>query len=216
MDWISANVQKSHYRRRKGWAWTAATDVKITGGTARGIVLRAPAQKTVRPATDRTREAVFSRLGAGIAGACFLDLFAGTGAYGLEALSRGALGGEFVETDRRAIAFLKRNLAAVSKSLGGLEAGGECRVSTVDVLKWRSLPGVKFDLVFADPPYSWLRTHGIEVFEIAAAAMDRDAGGLLIFEMPGEHEIIAEGWELERRLGKRGRGEPSVAFFRVH
>jgi len=72
----------------------------------------------VRPATDALRQALFSSIGARVEGARFLDLFAGSGAYGLEALSRGAMGGLFVERDRRAVTCLEKNLAAVCKSLG--------------------------------------------------------------------------------------------------
>src|SRR5471030_2715621 len=92
--------------------------MRISGGAARGITLVAPKGDAVRPATDGLRQAVFSSLGARVAGARFLDLFAGSGAYGLEALSRGATGGVFVESNHRAVGCLRKNLSAVCKSLG--------------------------------------------------------------------------------------------------
>ena len=76
--------------------------MRITGGKARGIPLASPKGDATRPATDQLREAVFSSLGARIEGAQVADLFAGTGAYGLEAMSRGAIGGIFVEAFERA------------------------------------------------------------------------------------------------------------------
>src|ERR1019366_4147641 len=86
--------------------------MRISGGQARGIPLIVPKGDAVRPATDGMRQAAFSSLGGYVTGARFLDLFAGSGAYGLEALSRGAAGGVFVEKNARAAACLRRNLAA--------------------------------------------------------------------------------------------------------
>src|SRR3954465_11512303 len=97
--------------------------MRITGGIARGIPLVVPKGDAVRPATDAMRQAVFSSLGARTVGARFLDLFAGSGADGLEALSRGAAGGVFVEQNAKAVACLRQNIAAVCKSLRRDEAG---------------------------------------------------------------------------------------------
>src|SRR5580658_3909094 len=82
--------------------------VRISGGLARGIELAVPRGGAVRPATDGMRQAVFSSLGSRVEGARFVDLFAGSGAYGLEALSRGASGGTFVERSARASSCLRR------------------------------------------------------------------------------------------------------------
>src|ERR1035438_5299822 len=97
-------------RRRKA-------PVRISGGGARGIELAVPKGDAVRPPTDGMRQAVFSSIAARIAGARFVDLFAGSGAYGLEAFSRGASGGTFVESSSRASACLRRNIAAVCRSM---------------------------------------------------------------------------------------------------
>ncbi len=90
--------------------------MRITGGRARGIPLHAPRGRETRPATDQLREAVFSSLGPRVEGARVADLFAGTGSYGLEALSRGATSGCFVENNRQALVCLRANLAAVLRS----------------------------------------------------------------------------------------------------
>src|SRR5947199_1862085 len=92
--------------------------MRISGGIARGIPLSVPKGDRVRPATDGMRQAVFSSLGERVVGARFLDLFAGSGAYGLEAMSRGASGGSFVEQNAKAAACIRQNIAAVGKSLG--------------------------------------------------------------------------------------------------
>jgi len=97
--------------------------MRITGGQARGIPLVLPKGDAVRPATDAMRQAVFSSLAARVAGARFLDLFAGSGAYGLEALSRGAADGVFVEKNARTADFIRQNIAAVCKSQVAVPAG---------------------------------------------------------------------------------------------
>ena len=108
--------------------------MRITGGQARGIPLTLPKGDRVRPATDALRQAVFSSLAARVPGARFLDLFAGSGAYGLEALSRGASGGVFVEKDARTAGFIRDNITAVCKSLGrtpdGLQEWGQRAVKS--------------------------------------------------------------------------------------
>src|ERR1035437_4617888 len=126
--------------------------MRISGGGARGGTLTAPKGDAVRPATDGLRQAVFSSLAARVPGAVFLDLFAGSGAYGLEALSRGAAGGTFVEKNAKATACLRQNIAAVCKSLKREERG--LKVLQSDVLEW-TMTAVETapDLIFIDPPY---------------------------------------------------------------
>ena len=145
--------------------------MRITGGIARGIPLRVPSAGGVRPATDYIREAVFNSLAAFVPGTVVLDLFAGTGAYGLESLSRGALSATCV--DRRIGAELPANAAAVAKSMGQAEL--PFTKITGDATK----PGVaegRFDLVFADPPWELWPTQGAEI--AATAVSYADAGGL--------------------------------------
>ncbi|MEX1286974.1 MAG: RsmD family RNA methyltransferase, partial [Acidimicrobiia bacterium] len=87
--------------------------MRIIGGEARGRRLRGPKGDTTRPMTDRAREALFNILGPEVVEAAVLDLYAGTGSLGLEALSRGASSAVFVERDRRALAVLRANVDAV-------------------------------------------------------------------------------------------------------
>ncbi|MGH3669246.1 MAG: 16S rRNA (guanine(966)-N(2))-methyltransferase RsmD [Pseudonocardiaceae bacterium] len=121
--------------------------VRIVAGVAGGRRLAVPPQGT-RPSSDRVREAVFSAVQArrDLGGARVLDLYAGSGALGLEALSRGAAHVRFVESDRRAAAVLRRNVEDLG--LGGAQ------VSNADVhAVLRGDPGRPYDLVLADPPY---------------------------------------------------------------
>lgn len=90
--------------------------MRISGGKAKGIKLRIPKGSPLRPAAEPVRERLFSSLGDLVSGAKFLDLFAGTGSYGLEALSRGAESGAFIEQDVNTASCLRNNLTAVCKS----------------------------------------------------------------------------------------------------
>ena len=185
--------------------------MRISGGVARGIPLAAPKGDAVRPATDGMRQAVFSSLGACVAGARFLDLFAGSGAYGLEALSRGAAGGVFVEQNAKAAACVRKNIAAVCKSLGR-----EARALTVLQADARTVPlgGVEVpDLVFIDPPYEMISEIAPALFARLAEALAAKPDTLVVFELPGELDLAPPGWTLVKRLGKGAR-QPTVAFFR--
>jgi 16S rRNA (guanine966-N2)-methyltransferase len=121
--------------------------MRIIAGKWKGRRLRPVRGRGVRPTTDRVREAWMSALGVGVEGARVLDLFAGSGALGLEALSRGAREVVFVERARNALGTLRSNIAL-------LEAGGSCRVVAGDALAYVGrLEADAFDLALADPPY---------------------------------------------------------------
>jgi 16S rRNA (guanine966-N2)-methyltransferase len=110
-----------------------------------GRRLQAPAGRSTRPTSDRVREALFSIIGPAVEGARVLDLFAGSGALGIEALSRGAADAVFVDSDAQAVAAVRANLAAM---------GVEANVQRRDAFAWLAAADGTFDLVFADPPYS--------------------------------------------------------------
>lgn len=184
--------------------------MRISGGGARGIVLAVPAGDAVRPATDGMRQRVFSSLGDRVAGARFLDLFAGSGAYGLEALSRGAVGGVFVERNAKAAACVRQNIAAVCKSLGRDLADlavvqGDARTVS---LAGQATP----DLVFIDPPYDLIPELAPSLFARLSEVLAPNLEALVVFELPGELELAPPGWTLIKRLGKGAR-QPTVAFF---
>jgi 16S rRNA (guanine966-N2)-methyltransferase len=117
--------------------------MRVVAGEFKGRRLRMPRGAPTRPTADRVREALFSMLGD-VEGARVLDLYAGSGALGIEALSRGAAAAVFVERDARAAAAIQANLDAV---------GAEGEVSRVDALDFLKRPMSPFDLVFCDPPY---------------------------------------------------------------
>jgi len=119
--------------------------VRISGGDARGIKLKVP--RGARPASERVRLAIFSSIASHIPDARVLDLYCGSGAYGLEALSRGASSGVFIDDDGAALAACRANAAAI-----GVEDRVCVRKSPVEHYLVRTDDG-PFDVVFIDPPY---------------------------------------------------------------
>ena len=117
--------------------------MRVIAGEFKGRRLHTARGVRTRPTADRVREALFSMLGD-VSGARVLDLYAGSGALGIEALSRGAGSAVFVERDQRALAALRRNLDAV---------GADADVRRQDVVRFLARPEGTFDLVFCDPPY---------------------------------------------------------------
>jgi 16S rRNA (guanine966-N2)-methyltransferase len=186
--------------------------MRISGGIARGIPLTVPKGESVRPATDGMRQAVFSSLALRLSQAWFLDLFAGSGAYGLEALSRGAAGGFFVEKNAQAATALRQNVAAVCKSLQRNQDG--LTVAQTDALAW-TLPvgAVVPDLVFVDPPYILIEEIAPSLFARLTSLLETKSDPVIIFEMPGELALTPSGWTCVKRLGKGAR-QPTVAFFK--
>ena len=135
--------------------------MRVIAGRLGGRRLTAPRGLDTRPTSDRVREALFSALGD-VSGARALDLYAGTGALGIEALSRGAAHATFVESARPALAALRANL-------GALGLASSTRVVALPVARAAAaLPG-PFDLVFADPPYAALAEVPVALTALAAA-----------------------------------------------
>jgi 16S rRNA (guanine966-N2)-methyltransferase len=183
--------------------------MRITGGKARGIRLKAPKGDITRPATDRMREAIFSSLGSCIEGSRVADLFAGTGAYGLEALSRGAIKVTFYEHDRQALACMQQNQQAVLKCC----ALGKDAIHTIGRNVYESTAtGERAELIFIDPPYDAIEANLKRIFASADTLGTPDAR--IILELPGNLNPETEGWQLTRRFGKSKRDTPNAAIFK--
>ncbi len=175
-------------------------------------MLAVPKGDAVRPATDGMRQAVFSSLGARVAGASFADLFAGSGGYGLEAWSRGAAGGVFVEQNAKAAACIRQNMTTVAKSAG--RDARELRLVAGDALAWRPAAGEAGpELIFVDPPYPIIAEIAPRLFAGLHEATAGVEDPIVVFEYPGELELAPEGWALIKRIG-RGARQPTVGFFR--
>lgn len=182
--------------------------MRIIAGRLRGRPLIAPAGKATRPTSERAREAVFNILehapfGRDLAGARVLDLFAGSGALGLEALSRGAAFCLFVDTDEAARGAIRANIEA----LGLFGVTRLHRRSATDLGKRPAGLAAPFDLVFLDPPY------GQGLGEAALARLVE--GGwvtpeaLIVFECSSDEDPQTPGWA---RLDARDYGAARVLF----
>ncbi|MET0999946.1 MAG: 16S rRNA (guanine(966)-N(2))-methyltransferase RsmD [Marmoricola sp.] len=151
---------------------------RIISGAARGRRLRTPAGEATRPTSDRVREALFSALEAqlgSLVGLRFLDLYAGSGAVGLEAVSRGAGALMAVESDRRTARLVQDNAATL-----GFAQVEVLSQPVVRVLAQR--PRAPFDVVFADPPYPLENAQVEEVLALLVANGWLDAGSVLVVE----------------------------------
>jgi 16S rRNA (guanine966-N2)-methyltransferase len=169
--------------------------VRITGGMFRSRQLRAPRGASTRPTSDRVREALFGILesAGALRGANVLDLYAGTGALALEALSRGAAHATLVESSREALAALRANVAALGQHAQTRIVAGDVRPSVPRLTQ-------RFDLVLADPPWALvdegqpqrvlaklaqsggLADHATVVLEHAARTAPSDVEGLIVVE----------------------------------
>jgi len=170
--------------------------MRIVAGKFRGKALTSPSDDSIRPTADRVRESVFSmlasRLGPNFTGVRVLDLFAGTGALGLEALSRGASSIMFVDTGAEARGLIRDHIEAFG-------AGGIAKLMRRDATDLGSAGNIKpFDLIFLDPPYG----EGLGELGLISA---RDGGWIapgatIVFEESSSVEIeIPEGFELDDR-----------------
>jgi len=179
--------------------------MRVIAGTARGLRLDCPAG-VARPMMDRVRGAVFSSLGEAVLGARALDLFAGSGAIGIEALSRGAASCDFVDRNRKASEVIRHNLVRA-------KLDGAVRLQDVAAYVGRAAPA-SFDLVFADPPFALEPgdpAHPHSLLTGDALARCVASGGFFIVELPQEPPQPPPSWEL---LRNRRYGQAWVAIYR--
>lgn len=168
--------------------------MRIIAGTAGGRRLVAPDSSGTRPATDRVREAVFSSLGDVVTGAAVADLYAGSGAFGLEALSRGARSAVFVENGRAAIVALKKNLAT-------LDLGGH--VISQAVRSFLNRATDRFDVVFIDPPWPMPTEDLEEDMRLLDACLNRGGSVIASRRNSDRMPIPPETWRVatDKRYG---------------
>jgi 16S rRNA (guanine966-N2)-methyltransferase len=189
--------------------------MRIIAGSAGGIPIAVP-KTSLRPTTDRVREAVFSILGTDLVeGGSVLDLFAGSGSYGLECLSRGAARVVFVETDRAAAEVIRGNLQKARLT------GGVVQQSPVESwLRGRGREGAtaQFRLIFADPPYAKQRGDidwGVRMLEDPVLPKLLEAGGWLVLETFARGNAGADGAGPWLRRDERRYGDAMVGFYQL-
>ncbi len=179
--------------------------MRVVAGSAGGMQLQSP-KTDIRPTMDRVKAAIFSSLGERIPGARVLDLFAGTGALGIEALSRGSASAVFVESNAIAVETIRKNLART-------RLPGEVRQMDVFAFLDRAGKPGAFDIILADPPYPKARgdrDFGAELLGSAALPLALAPGGIFVLEKPpGAAFPAAMKWDCSR-LKKYGATE--VAF----
>jgi 16S rRNA (guanine966-N2)-methyltransferase len=170
--------------------------MRVIAGRLGGRTLKAPRGSVTRPTSDRVREALFAMLGD-LHGASVLDLFAGTGALGIEALSRGAREVVFVERDASAVRALGENLAALAVEPGEAEVRRGDALSALRTARERA---EKYDLVFIDPPYRRARDWAPELSALLPAVLAPAAR--VVVESDRRMPLALEmAIELERRYG---------------
>jgi len=177
--------------------------MKVIAGSARGIPLKIPSHD-LRPTMDRVRGAIFSVLGNEVIGARVLDLFAGGGGFGIEALSRGATEAVFVDSHLKAIEAIRFNLAKAKLTGNMIEN---------DVFRFLNSAPQPFQLIFADPPYAKLpnnRDFTQELMAHPALLSILDPSGLLVLERaPSKSKLAFPGWQVTRI---KRYGETEVVF----
>lgn len=176
--------------------------MRIVGGELSGRIIRIPRSRAFRPSTERTREAIFSALGGDIAGAVVADLFCGSGALGIEALSRGASSALFVDSSNMAVKAVRENIAKLGLRSCAL-------IHKIDV--FRMNPGILngISIIFADPPYGM--GYGERLMSLLCLKKPV-VDGILVLEHEKGRDFAESVFEVMRRLKL---GDTAVTFFRI-
>lgn len=180
--------------------------MRVIAGSARGTRLKSPKDERARPTLDRVREALFSILGGRVEDAMVLDLFAGTGAIGIEALSRGAEQCVFVESDRDVVAVIRDNLAAAKVA----DRAQVLQAALPDALSEVARERSGFDLIYADPPFD-SDQYGVLLCEIDRLKLLNSEGVLIV-----EHEAkttVPDGSDCLECTREARYGRTALAFF---
>jgi len=181
--------------------------LRLTGGTGKGAKLFSVPGLDVRPALARMRISVFEILKPRLDGARVLDLFAGTGSLGLEALSRGAAHGVFLDVDERCIETLEKNVAK-------LKFGSRAELMPGSAFDAARLVGDRrFSLVFVDPPYRMYDERGMDL-EKAVRDLALDRGALVLVEHRST-QVLADSWGGGKRVDQRVYGGTTVSFYEI-
>ena len=176
--------------------------MRVITGTARGRRLVTPEGLDTRPTTDKVKEAVCSALQFDFPGAKVLDLFAGSGQMGIEALSRGAASAVFIDADRKAVAAVRENLKACQFT-------DRAQVVTGDAVSFLQRTGEKFDIAFLDPPYR----HGIlrQILPLLAEKMQKN--GIIVCEHEPECKLSERILDFDLQKQKK-YGKIIISVFR--
>ena len=183
--------------------------MRIIAGTHRGLTLKTLKTAHLRPTSDQMRETLFDVLGPEIIDATFLDAYAGSGAVGLEALSRGASSVVFIEHHRPAANLIRSNLAALK-----VESGAHVMTCQVETgIERLAEEGDRFDYIFLDPPYSEMREYHHTLRQLGRSAL-LTPGGVVIAEH-SRHTLLEDHYgDLTRKRSLR-HGDTQLSFYRL-
>jgi 16S rRNA (guanine(966)-N(2))-methyltransferase RsmD len=186
--------------------------MRIIAGEFRSRTLEAPRGLATRPTSDRLRETLFNVLAPQIKGAAFLDLYAGSGAVGMEALSRGAASVVFVERAPAALSVLRGNLARL-----GLTVGFRIQAGSVGAVLRRMKAGLgagtSFDLVFLDPPYDAAEEYAATLELLGGAASGLLAPGAQVIAEHRRKERLEERYGSLERTRLLEQGDAALSFY---
>jgi 16S rRNA (guanine966-N2)-methyltransferase len=184
--------------------------MRIIAGSYRSRTLQAPLGWSTRPTSDRLRETLFNVLAPRIQGAVFLDLYAGSGAVGLEALSRGATQTDFVERAPVALKVLRGNLEKL-----GLTAGFRIHAAAVGAFLRRTQKkqGIVFDLVFLDPPYDAMQEYELALGLLGDSAAGLLADGALVIAEHRRKQRLEECYGRLERTRLLTQGDAALSFY---
>jgi 16S rRNA (guanine966-N2)-methyltransferase len=186
--------------------------MRIIAGTYRSRILKSLKGRALRPTSDRLRETLFDVLGPAVDGSRFLDIFAGTGAVGIEALSRGAIEAVFIENHGPAAALIRRNLDSLGLR-NGFQILAEDAQFGLARLAAKHRPGAGFDFVFLDPPYAEQEQYD-KVLDFLGATRLLPPGAVVIAEHRRTLELPLFSGALERvRILKQA--DAALTFYRL-
>ena len=183
--------------------------MRIISGTYRGLRLRTLKGENLRPTTDQLRETLFDVLGPSVEGSTFLDAYAGTGAVGMEAISRGARDVVFIEHHRAAYQLIRENLAALEIDSGF--ALMTCAVLTG--LERLEREGEQFDVVFLDPPYEEIREYHHTMRQLARGLLLLPTS--VVVAEHSRHVQLVEDYLALHRTRLLRHGDAQLAFYRL-
>jgi len=186
--------------------------MRVIAGIYRSRILKSPKGLALRPTSDRLRETLFNVLGAGIQGSRFLDVFAGTGAVGIEALSRGAEHVSFIENHAPSAALIRKNLAALNVPSGVAVISADA-IRGLETLEAKIKSGdAAYDYIFIDPPYAATADYSRVLQKIDASPLLSDRGIVIVehrktFDLP-------ESFNTLQRVRLLRQGDAALSFYR--
>jgi 16S rRNA (guanine(966)-N(2))-methyltransferase RsmD len=186
--------------------------MRVIAGTYRSRILKSLKGLALRPTSDRLRETLFNVLGPAVVGARFVDVFAGTGAVGIEALSRGAAEVVFIENHSPAVALIRKNLESLGVRSGAAVFGADALRGLEMLAAKRKGDGAAFDFVFLDPPYAAAEEYA-RVLRILGSASFLAPGSVIIAEHHKKFDLPVHAGSLTRfRVLKQG--DAALSFYR--